>query len=341
MNTSKMFINPIRRHAFFMIITTFFLMRYQYGINNQVQVLPHIYHLIENNIGADDFYTESLSDMKHRLFVIHILAFFASYISTPLLFLLLTLVINYIIVSVTFHAAKKVGGCNDLGAAFCVVLLACNPTSDFAGRNTIALPYFTPLDAAHVLSISALFYAFKVKNIKSTLLFVLATIFHPIVGIIFGFIAIAVGVSFRLQHYHLGSESNFKKILEITIPITIFITTSLFWLFIGYEEKAISDDRFIEIMCIFRHPHHYLASTFSIGTIIRHLLFLIILGYLIYDKIIKEVKCNPQQKTDFNTNTGVVLAAIYLFINISMIGTYILIEIMKSRFGAKIGRAHV
>ena len=138
-----------------------------------------------------------------------------------------------------------------------------------------------PMTMANFLCLVSIyvFQNYGIKNIIGIIFLFLGTILHPVVGIVNFLIIFILLNDYSKNIFQIKNFINIEKIslflLSIVIPITII-------LFLFQNGVKIDKLELINIYVNYRHPHHYLISSFFDFTTIIWLLFPLIIGLLCF-----------------------------------------------------------
>ena len=240
-------------------ITTVF--RYDgYGISDQIEQLPIILRLLDVSYLPHDFFVNASAEFGPRWYFSHGIAALAGTADRlPALFWVLTLLANGSISVISFFFARSLFHKSNLAGSLAAALVMSVPAFGLGYPPDV----YQTLLIESTLSIPLIFLAIQAAAngylMAGTLLTGVAAILHPLFGLEAGALMIAsYGVVEFARHRKL-SELPWKTLMVSTGILGGF---SLLWILPMLSQERIASETFIEIVAFFRHPHHYVPSTF-------------------------------------------------------------------------------
>ena len=257
--------------AFFssVLATTF---GYGFGIGNQPEQLPIVMRAMDPTFLTGDAFVNSSTLYGPRYLFAHFTAGLALMIGLPAAFYLLTLLGNFFIAIVTGYTALTLFENKKFAALFAIIAVLCGKTFWLGYSNIIYRTFLEPMHLAMPLALAGFLAMLKNRPQWAMLACGLAAVFHPLFGLecgaIFLFIMVAEAVLFRRNTLDQAEKRN----LWLSGGLFTLISVALLY---PYEaEPAIPTATFIYILAIFRHPHHYLPSTFPLDQYLQAAAFL-------------------------------------------------------------------
>jgi len=264
------------------IIST--LWNYQFGQMDHVEHLPILFRAENSEYLKNDSFLNAFSqNYDPRFYYTQLILRLKTLFSLPLLYLLLTFFVNFLISISTFKIACQLFSNEKWSGLVAVFLVMTVPTVELGSVAEIYTEYLTPNSLAFSLILFALSFILEKKWIWAALLLGLSSLIHPLAGpesgMIFFFCA-----AFE-QVY--SNRFQLKKYITFVFGFIIFIlfaSLSLLPFFINQSE-GLDAKTFIEIYAQFRVPHHILPSVFmhpAERNLALKLLFLLIILWIAY-----------------------------------------------------------
>jgi hypothetical protein len=271
------------------LLTT--LWNYQFGQMDHVEHLPILFRAENSDYLKNDSFLNAFSQNYDPRFYYTRLILLLNYIfPLPLLFFLLTFLINYLIAFTSFRIAGQLFSKAVWAGIITVFSVLTIPTIELGSVAEIHAAYLTPNAMAFSLILLALSFIFSKEWIWAGLILGLASLIHPLAGpesglIFFGCTAIEQIYTNRLQ---------LKKYKDYFLGAGIFIlfaSLSLAPFFLNRSD-GLDSKTFIEIYAHFRAPHHILPSIFIHPEekilILKYLILLLLLWLSYYHSLYRE-----------------------------------------------------
>ena len=265
--------------AFAIILWALLIVKYgyTYGTNDHIELLPYVLFLKNRLLFPHDLFIQSLNASlpNERTVMAYLLLPFAGHLKMTI-FLLHFL--NTVLLTL---ALVKIAGrfIDNRYISWLVVYVSVLVLND-RGLGNVDL--YTPAIQASDVSCMVIAWALNVfldrKYLLASVLMSAATFIHVLEG--FDVMAVLCGV--MLVKYLLDKEIGLRDVVAF---IGAYLLTAGVYLFFIYRAKTtggsvMSSHELFEIMFAFRHPHHFIFSTFPI---INKLLFVFcVLSALIF-----------------------------------------------------------
>ncbi len=304
-----------------------FINGYKYGLGNHLGQIPIVLRLLDSMYLAKDFYVNTNSGFGPIFYYSRLLAFLGTYCPLPIVYLFLTWLSNISVCFITCIVARNLFAGSNFTAMIAGALVMSVASIDLGRASMLFDSYLTPQILAMPFALLALWAGIKQRPLVCVMLSAFSGLIHPLVGILSGMIGLStIGVSILFKY---GSENGItfqdtsKKILKLFLGMFILgLFTLLFWIIPQKGNVSIDSARFISIHAYFRHPHHYVPSTFERSDYIRTICFLFIFAVSWkwwYDDI----------STDKALARRLLITIIIVLV--FFIGGYIFVEIFPSR----------
>ena len=237
---------------------------YSYVGGNQVEQLPLVMRAVDPNFISNDFFVNSFDRTSPRYFFAGLLALLERVIPLPAVYLLLTIVCNSLTALVTALFAYDLFDGSDGAALFTALAVMVAKTFWLGYSNVI---YRTPLEPSLMvmpLLLLAIWAGLRQRPLVCAAAAGVAALFHPLMGLETGVIALSVLALEQLAHRARPSRFLRSANLQVLLGAGA-ILTGFAAIVLAPNARAIhiSSQQFIQIMAIFRHPHHYLPTTFG------------------------------------------------------------------------------
>jgi len=301
----------------FGIVTTV-LMYSGYGIGNHIEQLPIILRSLDNNYLQNDFFTNA----GENFFVRHLYTTFISFIagsesSLPFVFLIITLFANISTSFITFFTAQHIFNKSIFAGLFASAFVMSVFLFNLDESPTLFFDILIPTTIAIPFTYGAILSVIRGNLVVGFTLAGIATIFHPLIGLEIGGILFITVIIFQVI-----KNRKIKKdiLLNLLLGMLVLLIFSLFSMSSYFSNSRIDSDLFIFIVAIFRHPHHYIPSTFSLIQYSLGITFLLSIYLIYYRNFIDKEK-------DTNFFIGILITIILLL----CVGGYLFVEIFPSR----------
>lgn len=250
-----------------LLATLFFLFRgYSYGTGDHVEQLPMIYRLLDASYCSNDFFVNASMRFGPRTYYSRVLALLGSSLPLPVVFLALTWLANFGIALVTYLAAKDLfEGSELVGMLACVFVMGATGAR-LGGSGDLTYVGLLPSFLVFPLVLLSLWASIRGRAIICAVLAAGASVIHPLVGLEAGAIGLAtVGLSVFLDPGKVDNPKNrtqARKIVAVFVGACVLGAAALI-LWVGKQTTSLGTNQFVDIVARFRHPHHYLPSTWS------------------------------------------------------------------------------
>lgn len=308
---------------FFSILTLSVLYtnaNYHFGDLNQVEHLPHIYVKIDKHYLERDFYTSYAKHINPRYYYSLLLAKISKYIPVKWIFYLLTLFSNFMILAITYYISKILTSNYLLSYLVLLILILFNEPN--IGKATMILDsYLTPQLMAISLVLISFVTSLKRKYWTSSLFLILSIFIHPTIAILM-LLPTLISIMFN----------KIKLQYILFLFFTVFLVT--YFAFIRNSvTNIINDKTYIYLLAYFRHPHHYIPSSFPIRDYYIFILLEILYGITLWHLIKLKINCTVY-KIFFITNIYCLFLMFigYLFVEIIPVKQIVQLQVFRIVF---------
>jgi len=323
---------PLRTHRLHLALLVLFCILvglvasvwgYSYVGGNQVEQLPLVMRSIDPNFLSNDFFVNGFDRTSPRFFFAGFLALLAWVIPLPAAYLLLTILCNSLTTLVTALFARDLFDGSDGAALFTALAVMVAKTFWLGYSNVI---YRTPLEPsllAMPLLLLAIWAGLRQRPLVCVVAAGVAALFHPLMGLETGAIALSVlaleQLAHRAQPYRFLRRANLQVLLGAGAILTGFAAIVL-----APNARAvhISSQQFIQILAVFRHPHHYMPSTFGLWQYAQAVVFMVPVAIAWH--LVRSTCVGLRQLTQPMLAMCAILAALCL-------GGYVFVELVPSR----------
>lgn len=234
---------------------------YTYGTNDHIELLPYVLFLKNPALFPHDLFIQSLnaSIPNERTVMAHLLLPFAGHLNITVF------VLHFLNTALLILALIKLAGrfIDNKYISWLAVFVSVLLLND-KGLGNVDL--YTPAIQASDVSCMIIAWALNIfldrKYQLAAVLMSAATFIH----VLEGFDVMAVLCGAMLLKWLWDKEINFRQVLSF---FGIYFFTAGIYLFFIYKAKtgggdAMSSHELFEIMFAFRHPHHFIFSTFPL-----------------------------------------------------------------------------
>jgi len=291
---------------------------YTYGTGDQVEQLPIILRAVNPGFLANDFFTNASAAFGPRTFYAHLIALLARLAPLTSVMFALTALSNGFIAWVSARAALRLFDGSPRAALLAAGLVLTTRTFWLGAGNSLYGTALVPELLAMPLLLGALTAALEERPIPAALLAGLGSLIHPLVGLETGAVALAGLAAAALWRHDFKGRPLRHWGLAAAL-LAAFAALSL----VPYARETRIDSRtFVEIVAVFRHPHHYLPSTFPLWQYAQAALFLLGAGLAALSTA--------------GTFSGLrraarFLAALALILALACLGGWLFVEVWPSR----------
>ena len=234
---------------------------YTYGTNDHIELLPYVLFLKNPELFPHDLFIQSLnaSIPNERTVMAHLLLPFTGHLNITV-FLLHFLNTVLLILALIKLAGRFIDNKYIRWLAVFVSLLLLNDK----GLGNVDL--YTPAIQASDVSCMIIAWALNIFLDREYLLAAVLMSLSTFIHVLEGFDVMAVLCGAMLLKWLWDKEINFRQVLSF---FSIYFFTAGIYLFFIYRAKtgggdAMPSHELFEIMFAFRHPHHFIFSTFPL-----------------------------------------------------------------------------
>ena len=318
--------------AIFGVITT--IINYSgFGAGNQVVHLPVIIRLLDKSYLINDFFTNASMSSIARINYARIISIIAgSEYNLPGTFLLLTLCVNITISAVTYAFSHNLFRNSPMAGITASALVMSITTFELGYYQRIFSSYLEPAGIAAALIFLAIWLIAHGKCLISIIICGIASIFHPLYGLEMGGLLLTSFIILQIITRQKISKNNVSQVILGIFALAAF---SLFSLLPQFSQEIIPSKLFIYLIAYFRHPHHYLPSTFSFEEYVLFTAFLITI-LIIYFKKPKSGN-NPYRQIITILGIEIILLCIggYVFVEIFPLRIWVIAQTFRLLFFVK------
>jgi len=237
---------------------------YTYGSGNYVEQLPLILHAAHPGWLSNDFFTVVASAPGPRMWYSLSLAWVSKLIPLEWAFLALVLLSNMGTILLASLLARDLFG--DTAGLVTSFLVSFGVPTRLGGAAFLTASILTPQLLVMPLIVAAVWAATRRKVILCAVLCVLASVFHPLIGLETGAILVlSVGMEHLWQVRRDGHRVNTPLFWRWWVcGVVIMVISAWFWSVVAYANDDVDPCQFVDIVAFFRHPHHYVPSSFPL-----------------------------------------------------------------------------
>lgn len=294
------------------------LSHYQFGSGDHIEQLPIVLKMIDANYLERDFFVVANSEFGPRYYYAKILSILIRFFGLPQTFFFLFSVSFALIISATYFIGYNLFGRSHIVGMLSVVFSLLLPQLITIGGNSSFLAAYNlkPVTMITPLIMLAIWAGIVGKPILAAAFSLLALPIHPLWAMEVG--AVSIFASAWSNRTLKGKGVKFTKIL-LSISLLIFGYAIFFH---GRMEQVIDTNDFVDIVARFRHPHHYIPSSWSPSAFLTtaSFLWIVFLLWYLWSRNIKTT-----------TASSIALITPFVVIPVTWIGGYIFVEVFPTR----------
>jgi heme/copper-type cytochrome/quinol oxidase subunit 4 len=298
---------------------------YAYGTGNQIEQLPLILRAANPKWLSNDFFTNMASAPGPRMFYSLFIAQLLRFVPLEVIFLLLTFLCNTITILLSGLLARDLFG-DTAGLIMILLISTIGSPIRLGGAAYLTDSNLTPQLLVMPFIVGAVWAITRYKFELCAMLSMLAAVFHPLLGLETGAILLLAAPMVLLVSRLRISVSN-DRLLSWTKWLSsafALVGMTWFWHKIAFTTHPLDSAQFVEIVAYFRHPHHYVPSTFPLRDYLELFLFLVSVTIVAYWTVSRRFLSS-------NITILLLLVSICLVI-LSCIFGFIFVELLPSRF---------
>jgi hypothetical protein len=292
------------------ILVTF--QNYEFGAGNHIEQLPLIFRSANPDYLPNDFFVNSASGFGPRFYYTALIGFIGRVISIEDVFLLFTLLSNILVVLITGFTARNLFG--EWAGLLVIPIISAGGIIQLGEASALTQSNLLPQLLVMPLCLAAIWAALRQNWLLCAGLAVVGSFIHPLAALETGFIAI-------LSTFLIQPGKNRRTIFCAGAAAIILVITALGW-FLQESGGSIDQSEFIRILAFFRHPHHYLPSTFPIRAYVDTVFLLIAVAIAAYWL---------WHRSYTSAHTLGTMGFMIVVVLVLCVGGYIFVEVIPSR----------
>lgn len=235
---------------------------YHFGTGNHIEQLPIVMRFRDSEFLKNDFFVNESSGPGPRYFYALTLGNLSKIFPLEYLYFTLTMLANTAVAWITMKTSQVIFKQNVFTAALSAVLVfAVKPFN--LGEDNYIYHSLVPAVLALPFSLTAIQKGLQGKAIWAAVFTGVASIFHPLLGFETGGIILLMLAIDWLRKNEWADVVKLHKIKELMISGLVLLGFGIFTVFPMMGGEKISNAKFIELLAYFRHPHHYIPSSFG------------------------------------------------------------------------------
>ena len=257
------------------------ILGYEFGVGNQVEQFSLVQRILDPAFLSGDFYVNLASGFGPRFYYTHFVAALAVFLGLPASILLLTVFTNFGLAVLTFLTARRFLGSGPLAAIAASVLVITNSGFSLGLAGYIRFDSYQAASPAILLAFGGVYLLLAGRPLLASLGFVIASLFHPLVGVETGVVALIAGLivsgflgllaPMRTNRtinvaVKAGEATQYRSLaVRVLAAAGIFIIAVIvLWglPMAGAPRSYDGDAGYLDVLVRFRAPHHYLAASF-------------------------------------------------------------------------------
>ena len=308
-------------------VVSTFASGYTYGQINQVEHLPMMFRMVDPEYLRGDFFVDSTTEFNPRFYYIALMAILAQVVSPPVLFLLLTCVANALIAGVTWYAARNLSVRSDWVPILACTLVMSVSAFNLGGAAHLTRPFLDQSLLSRPFAMLGLWLTITGSLRSAALLFAIAMVIHPLVGMETAAVALAAAAmdaGLTLWRGESDWSEAWGRLRRLTSVALVLAFAGYLMYYDLYHDAAhtLDTERFIHILAETRAPHHFLPSQFGAGS---YLAF----GVFCWAALWSWHRWRPTDQT----GTARSILAVGAIVGSACLGGYVFVEVVPTRLG--------
>lgn len=297
------------------------VMNYTFGIGDHIEQLPIVMRSIDPTFLPGDFFTNASEMFGPRTYYAQFIALLASMVGLPWIYFALALLANTLVAWVTYLFARDVHNGSQLAGLFAVCGVMSLSGFHLGSAANIYEWSLVPAILAMPFILGSAWAGLRRRALLSASLAGLASLLHPLLGLEAAGILWLTQLVLQLQdHRRSGATKGEWWNLALAFGVVAIFASVNIVPYLGMER--IPTKQFIDIAARFRHPHHYLPSTFDKEDYLNAGAFLLSAGVAWWS-------WRRSTRTSSDVVRGVAIVA--LFILLLCLGGYLFVEVFPTR----------
>jgi hypothetical protein len=303
------------------------LWSYTFGTGNHIEQLPIVMRAMDSAFLSNDFFTNASTMFGPRLYFARLIAGLAGLAPLHTIYLGLTILSNILIALVTAFFARDQFDDSDKAAFLSAAVVMSLKTFWLGSTNTVFRTYLEPLLLISPLLLGAIWAGLRRRPLLAALLSGIASLVHSLVGLETGALILGALVVQIISQRNLKTTFNSQRRYLYTLAAggMLFSGFAALSLVPYFSADRIEPAQFVQIMAVFRHPHHYLPSTFGMEQYAQAAAYLLAAG----------IALHFGQPVFLRLRSGTrVQIILYVFLTLLCIGGYLFVEVFPVRLWA-------
>ena len=251
-----------------------FLYKYSFVITNQFSQIPIILSFMDVNYLPNDWYVSVSRTFGPRTIFAWYMAQTAKIFTLPVTSFLHYLLYIFLIIYSSYKLAYLIFKNKFIALTTTIAILF--GTSITLGGNMLVTADLSAPQLPLAITLLGIVWLIEGKYLSSTLLFTLASYFHPLIG--FESTGLFFGAFFFANL--LQKKTILLFIKRAILPYFLLTIPAIILYLKEFGNKSINAIDKINILAFMRNPHHYVASTFSFSSFIQF--FILLFTFLIF-----------------------------------------------------------
>ncbi len=304
-----------------------------YGVSDHVEQLPMIYRLLDGSFLSNDFFTNVNANSLARIHYSKILAFLSgSERNLPLVFMLLTYISNISVSIITFYFGRMIFNKSDMAGILASAIVMVIPTFELGYFEVIYSRLLTPSTIATPMALGGIMTIFQGNLLIGVILCCLSSFVQPLIGLEMAGLLL---FTYSFNQFIEGNIFTKKEIVTISLSLFTITTVFIFFAIPQFSQAKIKTDLFIYITAYFRHPHHYIPSTFRMLDYVKGVVF--VTAILVISHHFIRLQNNPGAKYSamFIYSAIVICIGGYVFVELIPVRIWVIAQVFRLLFFVK------
>lgn len=296
---------------------------YSYGTGDHIEQLPLVFRAIDPSYLTSDFFTDVASEDGPRFLYAQLLGALGRLIPIHIVYLILTLCANAAVLVITGIVLRHLFPRAPLAAFLGMAAVSALGFFALGGRLNLVGTQLVPEESTIPLLLLAVWFGWRRRPIIAAAFAAAAAVFHPLMGSGTGLLVLLASTLTVIAN---PEQRQWPLLLRHgashLIGFMIIAAAIALWLVFTAEEFRLPTDEFINILAYFRHPHHYVPSSFGITA------YLETLGFLVATAIAMNWWA---RRPETNRSAVVFAASLIVLVLAGCVGGYLFVEVFPSR----------
>ena len=233
-------------------------------VSDTLSQLPVIMHLMDPQVLAADWYTQSMSGFSARYFYFQAMATLAGWIGIAPAFLLVQAACLIAVANVTLFGAVKAFGTSRVAGALAGMLAVAVSAFTLGNAAEVARNTLVPRSVATPIGLFAMILVLRGSYLRSAAVGVLGSLAQPVYGLLPAALTLLSVAIVRPWRHSDSGVSAHSAIPRLLLALLILVGVATWWS--GLAGVDVGDDEAVRIVAFLRNPHHFRFALQPLGS---------------------------------------------------------------------------